>query len=369
VKTRNKVFIGIGGFFALAIAGVMAVTAWDSPCPSAAPADPGGDSMRAAMHRCYGVREGLRIERTAKPAPAEGEVLVRIHAASINPAEWYRVSGRPYIVRLGGGLGSPENPRAGFDASGVIEAVGPNVTRFKPGDEVFGGVRGSFAEYALAREQGSLTLKPANLTFEEAAGIPIAGITALQGLRDHGHIAAGQKVLINGASGGVGTYAVQIAKAFGAEVTAVCSTRNVELVRSLGADHVIDYTKSDFTAGTERYDLVLDNVGNHGYFELAEVTNPEGYIVSVGGSKDNRWFGPITRVFVWRNVARPFVDPQLPFYIASANKEDMAVLADLAREGKLRTFIDRRYPLEKIGEALEYLGTQRARGKVIVTLD
>jgi NADPH:quinone reductase-like Zn-dependent oxidoreductase len=368
MKTRNKVFIGIGGFFVLAITGVMTVTAWDSPCPTAAPSDVGGETMRAARHRCYGVPQGLRIERVAKPVPAETEVLVKVHAASVNPAEWYGVSGQPYLVRLGGGIGSPKSPNAGFDASGVIEAVGSKVTRFKPGDEVFGGVRGSFAEYALAREQGSLTLKPGNMTFEEAAAIPIAGITALQGLRDHGKIAAGQKVLINGASGGVGTYAVQIAKAFGAEVTAVCSTRNVEMVRSLGADHVVDYTKADFTAGDERYDLILDNVGNHSYYDLADVTKPEGYIVSVGGSKDNRWLGPITRVFVWRNFAKPFVDPHMPFYIASANKEDMALLANLVREGKMRTVIDRTYPLERVGEALEYLGTQRARGKIVVTV-
>jgi NADPH:quinone reductase-like Zn-dependent oxidoreductase len=258
MKLRNKIFTGIGAFFALAIVGVMIVTAWDSPCPTFAEAPPAGaDTMRAAMHRCYGVPQGLRIERIAKPVPAEGEVLVRVRAASVNPAEWYGVTGRPYIVRLGGGIGSPTNPRAGFDAAGVIEAVGPGVTRFKPGDEVFGGVRGSFAEYALAREQGSLTLKPETMSFEEAAAIPIAGITALQGLRDHGRIAAGQKVLINGASGGVGTYAVQIAKALGAEVTAVCSTRNVEMVRSLGADHVVDYTRADFTTGNERYDLIL----------------------------------------------------------------------------------------------------------------
>jgi NADPH:quinone reductase-like Zn-dependent oxidoreductase len=368
MKTRNKIFLGIGGFFALLIAGVMIVTAWDSPCPTASPADPGGDTMRAARHVCYGVPRGLQMQRVAKPVPGDGQVLVKIRAASINPAEWYGVSGQPYVVRLGSGIGAPKDPLKGFDMAGVVEAVGPNVTLFKPGDEVFGGAHGSFAEYALARETRGIVHKPANLSFEEAAAIPIAAVTALQGLRDHGHIAAGQKVLINGASGGVGTYAIQIAKSFGAEVTAVCSTRNVELVRSLGADHVIDYTTADFTTGDVRYDLILDNVGNHGYTALGDVTKPGGYIVSVGGSKANPWLGPITRVFLWRPMVKPLVDAQLPFYIASVKKEDMQFLADLAAQGKLRSVIDRTYPLERIGEALEYLGTQRARGKVVVTI-
>jgi NADPH:quinone reductase-like Zn-dependent oxidoreductase len=367
VKLKNKILLGIGALLTLTIASCMTVTAYDSPCPSVAAAEPGADTMRALVHRCYGVAN-IRVEHIPRPVPKEGQVLVRIHASSVNPAQWYGINGQPYVVRFSGGIGTPKDTRVGFDMAGVVVAVGPKVTRFKVGDEVFGGAGGAFAEYALAREQGGVALKPANLSFEEAAGMPIAAITALQGLRDNGKIKAGQKVLVNGASGGVGTYAVQIAKALGAEVTGVCSTRNVEMVRSLGADHVIDYTREDFTKRAERYDLILDNVGNHSYFALAKVTQPTGYIVSVGGSKANPWLGPITRVFLWRPVAGLFIDQSLPFYIARITKDDMEFLAGLARDGKLRTVIDRRYPLEGTSAALEYLGSQRARGKVIVTV-
>jgi NADPH:quinone reductase-like Zn-dependent oxidoreductase len=324
--------------------------------------------MRAVMQRCYGVPRGLRLEQVAKPTPGEGQVLIKVHAASVNPAEWYGASGQPLVIRLFNGIGVPKQTRAGFDVAGTVEAVGANVTRFKAGDEVFGGVSGALADYALAREMGAIVAKPANMTFEEAAAIPIAAITALQGLRDQGRIAPGQKVLINGASGGVGTYAVQIAKAFGAEVTGVCSARNVELVRSLGADHVIDYTKANFTEGAEQYDLVLDNVGNHGFFDLKRVLKPEGVIVIVGGSKKDPWLGPIKRV-IWRAVVAHFIEQRSTFFIASVNAADLEVLAALAREGKMKSVIDRRYPLEESGAALEYIGSQRARGKVIVTLD
>jgi NADPH:quinone reductase-like Zn-dependent oxidoreductase len=352
----------------LGVATLLIVTGYGSPCPPVQPSVMGADTMRAAMHRCYGVPQGLSVENIPKPTPGDGQVLIKVRASSVNPAEWYRISGQPYLVRLSSGIGSPTASRAGFDMAGVVESVGPNVSLFKPGDEVFGGVGGAFAEYAVAREKGGIILKPANLSFEEAAAMPIAAITALQGLRDHGHIKAGQKVLINGASGGVGTYAVQIAKALGAEVTGVCSTRNLELVRSLGADHVVDYTKGNFTDGTERYDLILDNVGNHSYFDLANVVKPEGIIVTVGGSKKNPWLGPIGRV-AWRKVVSPFIDPQLPFFIAKVNKTDLELLATLSREGKLKSAIDRRYPLEKTAEALEYIGSQRARAKVVITVD
>lgn len=365
MKLRNKILIGVAGVLALGIATLMAVTAYDSPCPAAAPADAGANTMRALKTRCYGV-SNLRVEHVEKPVPGEDQVLIRIHAAAINPAEWYRISGQPYLIRLEGGIGAPKGTRAGYDMAGVIEAVGSKVTRFKVGDEVFGGAGGALAEYALAREQGGIVLKPANLSFAEAAGIPIAAITALQGLRDNGHIAAGQKVLINGASGGVGTYAVQLAKAFGAEVTGVCSTRNVDMVKSLGADHVIDYTREDFTKGTVKYDLILDNVGNHGYFKLAKVARPDGYIVSVGGQKSNPWLGPITRVIVSRPIAGLFLDQHLPFYIAEVTQADMQLLADFARDGKLRTVIDRHYPLDETSAALDYLGSQRARGKIVI---
>lgn len=367
MKRGYKILIGIAGVLATATGTLMAVTAYDSPCPAATPAESGAETMLAARHRCYGVPEGLRIERVAKPVPGDGEFLIKVHASSVNPAEWYRVSGQPYLMRLRSGIGAPERMRPGYDMAGVVEAVGPNVTRFEVGDEVFGGAGAAFAQYTLGSSDDAIVHKPANLSFEEAAAMPIAAITALQGLRDNGHVKAGDKVLINGASGGVGTYAVQIAKALGAEVTGVCSGRNVELVRSLGADHVIDYTKQDFTQGDIQYDVIIDNVGNHSYFALENVTQPKGRIVTIGGPKKNPWLGPISRI-AWRMVVDPFIEPELPFFVADVTAPDMEWLAALAREGKLRSAIDRTLPLERTAEALEYIGSQRARGKVVVTI-
>ncbi len=368
MKLRYKILNGVAAVLVLSVTALVLTVSHDSACPPVTRAAAGEGSMRAVMHRCYGVPGGIRVERIAKPVPSEGRVLVRIRASSVNPVEWYGVSGQPKLVRLSGGIGKPSFARTGVDMSGVVEAVGPGVTLFKPGDEVFGSASGALAEYAVAREQGAIAIKPQNMTFEEAAAIPIAAITALQGLRDQGQIDKGSKVLINGASGGVGTYAVQIAKAFGAEVTGVCSTRNVEMVRSLGADHVVDYTKEDFTAGEERYDIILDNVGNHGFADLADVVNPGGIVVIVGGSKKGPLLGPIKRI-AWAKVAGLFVEPQLKFFIAQLNKADLEFLAGLVREGKLRSVIDRRYPLDETAAALEYLGAGHARGKVVVTVE
>jgi len=368
MKLRNKIFIGVAAVFAVAISALAITVSYDAPCPPAPPLDTAAAPMRAMTQRCYGVPDGLRLETIAKPVPADGQVLIKVHASSVNPAEWYGVSGQPLVVRLSGGIGTPKRSRVGYDVAGVVEAVGPNVTDFKPGDEVFGGAGGAFAEYALAREKGAIAMKPPQMTFEEAAAIPIAAITALQGLRDQGHISAGKKVLINGASGGVGTYAVQIAKSFGAEVTGVCSTRNVEMVRSLGADHVIDYTKQNFTEGDARYDLILDNVGSQSFSDMSDVMKPDGIIVIVGGSKEGRFLGPISRV-IGSKVAQLWVDQEMPFFIADVNRADLEVLATLVREGKMRTVIDRRFPLEETAAALEYLGLGRARGKVVVTVN
>jgi NADPH:quinone reductase-like Zn-dependent oxidoreductase len=368
VKLRYKILTGVAAVFALGFSALAITVSYDSPCPPAPPLVPDAVPMRAAMQRCYGVPEGVRVETIAKPTPGDGQVLIKVRASSVNPAEWYGAAGQPLVIRLSSGIGAPEESRAGYDVAGTVESVGPNVTLFEPGDEVFGGVHGALGEYVVAREKGAIVAKPENMTFDEAAAIPIAAITALQGLRDQGHIAAGQKVLINGASGGVGTYAVQIAKSFGAEVTGVCSTRNVEMVRSIGADYVIDYTKQNFTDGQERYDLILDNIGNHGFSDLADVVKPEGVIVIVGGSKDNALLGPIKRI-IWAKLADHFIEQRLPFFIAKVNKADLNLLADLAREGKLKSVIDRRYPLEEAGAALEYLGGGHARGKVVVTVN
>jgi NADPH:quinone reductase-like Zn-dependent oxidoreductase len=369
MKLRNKILTGLAAVFGMAIVALAITISYESPCPSTPTPVASGDTMRAVMQRCYGSpARVLTVERIAKPVPKQGQILIKVRAASVNPFEWHMTTGKPYLVHLFRGLGAPDHPRLGNDVSGVVEAVGPGVTQFKPGDELFGDIGGGLAEYALVRADGDIAKKPAELTFEEAAGIPIAGVTALQGLRDHGHLAAGQKVLINGASGGVGTYAIQIAKSMGAEVTAVCSTRNLDLVRSIGADHVIDYTKQDFTEGNERYDLILDSIGNHGILALRGVLKPGGTLVGIGGSKKEPWIGPIIGLLK-RKFIDSFVDEKLVGFIASMNKADLEFLAGLAHDGKMRTVIDRRYPLEESGAALEYIGSQRARGKVIVTLD
>jgi NADPH:quinone reductase-like Zn-dependent oxidoreductase len=274
--------------------------------------------------------------------------------------------GTPYVMRIGAGIGAPENPRLGVDFAGTVEAVGKDVTRFKPGDEVFGGRTGAFAEYLTVREDRSLLPKPANLSFEQAAAVPVAAITALQALRDKGRLQAGQKVLINGASGGVGTFAVQIAKSLGAEVTGVCSTRNVEMVRALGADHVVDYTKEDFTRGAERYDLIVDMVGNRGLFEYKRVLQPKGSFVIVG-AQDGKWLGPLWAP-IKAMVLSPFVSQEMGMMLAEINPADLAVLSELMRSGKVTPVVDRTYPLRETQEAIRYLETGRARGKVVVTM-
>lgn len=368
MKLRYKILTGIAVTLVLGLTALDVTASYDSPCPPITAPEAGADTMRAVVKRCYGVPQSVRLEAIPKPVPGPGQVLVKVRATSVNPAEWYGATGQPKIIRLfNGGIGAPKDTRLGFDVAGTVEAVGPDVTLFKPGDDVFGGAHGAFAEYVVVREKGAVVIKPDVLSFEEAAAIPIAAITALQGLRDQGHIAAGQKVLVNGASGGVGTYAVQIAKALGADVTAVCSGRNAEMVRAIGADHVIDYTKEDFTLGEARYDLVLDNIGNHGFFALEKVMTPTGIIVVVGGTKESPLLGPIKRV-AWSKMIGPFVEPPLPFFIAKVNKADLELLAQLAREGKLKSVIDRRYPLDQAGDALDYLGGGHARGKVVVTV-
>jgi NADPH:quinone reductase-like Zn-dependent oxidoreductase len=369
MKLRTKILSGAGAVLVTAFAALLVTLSHESPCPAPPVLAAGGESMRAVTHRCYGPPgKTLALERIAKPRPGEGEVLIRIHAASVNPYEWHKVTGKPYFMRLGAGLGAPKGFRVGYDMAGTIEAVGAGVTRFKAGDEVFGGAHGALAEYALASEAGDLALKPADVSFEDAAAILIAGGTALQAVRDYGHLKAGQKVLINGASGGVGTYAVQLAKSLGAEVTAVCSTRNVDLVRSLGADRVIDYTREDFTQSDARYDLIVDNVGNHAYLDLKKVMKPAGTIVTVSGPKDNSFLGPMTRIIKQKMLA-PFVDQRLVFFVANIDATDLEFLGGLMQSGKLETVIDRRFPLAQAGAALDYIGSHRARGKVIVTMD
>src|SRR4030081_1248815 len=325
--------------------------------------------MKAIVYCDYGLAN-LKLADVEKPTPTDDQVLVKVRAASVNPYDWHFVEGTPKIMRMMGvGLRKPKDPRLGVDVAGEVEAVGKNVTQFKPGDEVFGGRDGAFAEYVCARADRAVVLKPANITFEQAASVPIAALTALQGLRDQGHVQPGQKVLINGASGGVGTFAVQIAKTLGAEVTGVCSTRNLDLVRSLGADHVIDYTKEDFTKGEQRYDVILDNVGTQPLSGFRRVLVPKGIFVMIGGGgpNDAGLIGPLARP-VKTLLLSPFISQKMDMMMADLNKKDLTVLGDLMQSGKVTPVIDRTYPLSQIAEALRYLEQGHARGKVIITM-
>ena len=325
--------------------------------------------MKAIVHCEYGGPEVLTLVDVEKPAPADNQVLVKVRAASVNPLD-LTIRG-PLLLRPMFGMRKPKDTRLGVDYAGTVEAVGKNVTQFKPGDEVFGGKNGAIAEYVCVLADRSVVLKPANMTFEQAASVPVAAITALQGLRDKGKIRAGQKVLINGASGGVGTFAVQIAKSFGAEVTGVCSTRNVDLVRSIGADRVIDYTKEDFTNGAQRYDLIYDLIGNHSFSERRRILNPNGICVmaGVGGAGWHDGMGMRLVGELNAYVRSRFVHEKFLAYIAEFNKKDMMVLADLMQGGKVTPVIDRTYKLSETPEALRYLETGHVRGKIVITVN
>jgi NADPH:quinone reductase-like Zn-dependent oxidoreductase len=326
--------------------------------------------MKAIVYSDYGL-SNLKLENIEKPTPNDDQILVKVRAASINPYDWHFVEGTPYIMRMMGvGLRKPKDIQLGVDFAGTVEAVGKNVTQFKPGDDVFGGRGGAFAEYVCRRAEGAVALKPANLTFEQAASVNIAGITALQALRDKGKVQPGQKVLINGASGGVGTFAVQIAKSLGADVTGVCSTRNVDLVRSLGADHVIDYTKEDFAKGEQRYDAILDNVPNHSLSECRRILTPNGKYVMIGGGgpNDSRWIGPFGRV-IKTLVMSPFMSQKMGMMMADANHDDLTILADMMQSGKVKPVIDRTYKLSEVPAAIAYLEEGHARGKVVITVE
>jgi NADPH:quinone reductase-like Zn-dependent oxidoreductase len=368
MKLRYKVLGAIAILLVVAIGSLAVVLSHDSPCSAAPPLAANTPSMKAIVYRCYGGPDVLKFEDIAKPTPADDRVLVKVHAASVNPLDWHYMRGKPYLVRPMAGMGKPDSMLMGADFAGTVEAIGKNVTRYKPGDEVFGDRDGAFGEYVTVRENGAMALKPSNMSMEQAAAVPIAGLTALQALRDKGKIQAGQKVLINGASGGVGTFAVQIAKTYGADVTGVCSTRNVEMVKSIGADHVIDYTKEDFTQGSVRYDLIIDNVGSHTLSEYRNVLTPNGALVIVGGPSDDPWLGPVASL-VKAYFVSPFVSQKLIFILAQANGEDLDVLRDLMQTGKLTPVIDRRYPLSETAQAISYLEQGHAKGKVIIAVD
>ena len=353
---------------AVALVSLAIVISHDSPCGPALAPSAGSKLMKAVVYRCYGSPEVLQFEDIAKPTPGDHEILVRVRAASVNPLDWHYMRGTPYLVRTDTGFGKPTNPRLGVDYSGTVEAVGKDVTKFRPGDEVFGGRLGAFAEYVSAREDGAVALKPANVTFEQAAAVPIAALSALQALRDKGQVRPGQKVLINGASGGVGTFAVQIAKSLGAEVTGVCSTRNVQMVQSIGADHVIDYSREDFTKGTQRYDLIVDAVGSHSLGEYRRVLTPKGTLVIVGTLSDGRWVGPMYEPLK-ATVVSPFVSQQLSMMMAQLAPSDLAVIADLMQAGKVTPVIDRHYKLSELAAAIAYQEAGHSRGKVVIDVE
>ncbi|MBI4884300.1 MAG: NAD(P)-dependent alcohol dehydrogenase [Actinobacteria bacterium] len=298
---------------------------------------------------------------------ADDEILVRVSAASVNPADWYDLTGTPRIARPAMGLFRPKNKNLGVDFAGTVEAVGKSVSQFRVGEAVFGGRTGAIAEYVCVREEKAIVLKPPAMTMEQAAAMPVAALTALQGLRDKGQLQPGQHVLINGASGGVGTYAVQIAKALGAEVTAVCSTRNVDQARALGADHVVDYTVDDFTTGDHRYDLLLDVAGSRRWSDYRKVLKEDATIVIVGAPKGSKMFGPLGHIIHVR-LAAMFSSQSATFFVAKFDKADLSVLGDLVTSGKLTSVIDRRYPLKETADAFRYLGEGHAQGKIVVTI-
>ncbi len=334
-----------------------------------APVEPGRvqkDTMQAIAYSRYGSPDVLELREVDKPVVGDDDVLIRVRAASVNPYDWHFMRGEPMIARPQlGGLRKPRATRLGVDVAGQVVAVGRNVREFRPGDEVFGVCAGAFAEYATARES-SLVLKPANVSFEQAGAVGIAAFTAIQGLRDWGQIKAGHKVLINGASGGVGTFAVQLAKEWGTEVTGVCSTGNVEMVRSIGADHVVDYTKDDFTSDLGRYDVLLDIIGNRSLPKARGVLTPKGILVMIGGPK-GRWIRPLDRILA-ALVSSPFVSQKTVSRTAVWSKTDLVLMGELMAEGKVRSVIDRTYSLSQVPEAVRYLEEGHARGKVAIVV-
>lgn len=319
--------------------------------------------MKAIAYHRYGSPDVLKYEEIEKPTAGDDEVLMKVCAASVNPLDFHFMRGEPFVIRLMAGLSKPKDTRLGRDVSGRVEAVGKNVVEFKAGDEVFGMCRGAFAEYALA-SKSELVKKPDNLTFDQAAGVPVAALTALQGLRK-GKVQAGQKVLISGASGGVGTFAVQIAKMFGADVTGVCSTKNVGMVRSIGADRVIDYTQEDFTNTGERYDLILDCYATHSLTEYRRTLNPKGIYVGVGGPVGS--MSGLLAELLKQLIFSMFVSQKFITLMTKPNKEDLTVISEFIESGKVTPVIDKRYSLDEVPEALRYLGEGHARGKVVIT--
>jgi NADPH:quinone reductase-like Zn-dependent oxidoreductase len=364
-RRRIKILIALLAVPATLVLAGMLTLSYTSDCPDPPSGEVG--ATRAVTYYCYGTADVLNLEALEVPVPAENELLVRVHAAALNPLEWHYLHGEPYVMRLMSGLGKPNVTRLGVDFAGTVEATGAAVTRFTVGDEIFGMNVGTFADYITVRETARITRKPANVSFEEAAGVGIAGSTALIAVRDKGAVAPGKRVLVNGASGGVGTYAVQLAKYYGAHVTGVSSARNHELVRSLGADHMIDYAQEDFTQTDAPYDVIIDAVGNQSLRALRRALVPDGIAVLVTGPKRDRWFGPLAYT-ARAGLYAPLVSQQFPGVMETVPQRDMDFLAGLMEEGALRTVIDRRFDLAEIRVGFAYLEQGRTRGKNIVVI-
>lgn len=366
-KLRYRILAAIGLLLLVGLTALAITISYDADCDPAPPLAAGSETMQAIVYRCYGPPEVLSLETVARPEPGDTEVLVRVRAAAVNPLDWHFMRGSPYVMRLMSGIGRPSDSRLGVDFAGTVAAVGSAVSRFEVGDEVFGGGSGSFAEYLVLDETHSFVKKPANISFEEAAAVPVAGITALQALRDKGGLEAGDRVLVNGASGGVGPFAVQIAKHFGADVTGVCSAANAEMVQSLGADRVLDYREVSYLDQGDRYDVIVDNVGNHGLLANRKVMHPDSTLVMVGGPGGD-WVGPLIRPLSALFV-NPFVDEEFAPFISAFNVADMQQLADLLAAGTVRPVIDRRYTLAELPDAIRYSEEGHARAKIVVVID
>ena len=367
MRLKYKIMNGILAVLGVLVLALAITISYTSDCTPAPGVAAGTASMKAVVSRCYGGPEALEYLDVAKPEPGPKDVLVKVNAAAVNPLDYHYMRGSPYLMRLMTGIGRPSDQRMGVDFAGVVTAVGDEVTDFAVGDAVFGGRSGAFAEYLLVPEDRAIAMKPDNVAFDQAAAIGIAAVTALQALRDDGRLQAGEKVLINGASGGVGTYAVQIAKALGAEVHGVCSTRNVEMVRALGADHVFDYKNENYTESDNEYDLIVDMVGNHSLSANRKVLKSEGRMVLVGGPKGD-WIAPLVPLVKAMTLSL-FVDQEIGAMLATMDGDDLDLLADLMADGRITSRIDTHYPLSETSEALRYLETKRARGKVIIVMD
>jgi NADPH:quinone reductase-like Zn-dependent oxidoreductase len=360
----RRIFLAFAGFILLGIAALAIAVSYTADCPAPSSVQVGGDTMKGVFRPCYGPPDILQYSVAEIPTPGEEQVLVKVESASVNPLDYHLMRGSPYMLRLFVGIGAPNDTGIGRDFAGTVVAVGGKVTEFQPGDRVFGGAGHAFSEYLVRGATGSIARIPDEVSFEQAAGIPVAGVTALQALRDHGKLQPGQRVLVNGASGGVGTYTVQIAKAMGAHVTGVCSGRNVELVKSLGADQVFNYKEENYLESGQQFDLIIDMVANHSPLDNRDVLTRGGKLVIIGGDKGN-WIAPLVAP-IKANTANLFVDQELKSFTARMLAEDLTAVADMIAAGGIRTVIDKRFTLEETAEAIRHSESGRARGKIII---